>query len=326
MSSIVFQILLDKINYKVKYLIKNSTIALLILRGFMSTKIFTEGTSIDWRSMFLVGTQKKQEIEQLPHEKSTPNPAVSLDSPIISDVPLTQNMSSSRNVMAGNFAQERGEESRYIMARLNSFHIAKQMQIEQQNNMFSLLDQFGGINVSGTYFENPSQASQAEADEAIKQKSDEEVLEGSEEVLDNIKEEIEDNVEEALAPEESKDSSESTEDELPTEDSESESENTPDKEDNLPATDIKDVENNILPDVPNSLLPSTEEILESDKTFTEKAVIIEKITTAKKEQISNNTTSDVTTDDNKAVAQSSSKSDQQSMTSSTLSAPIHFIV
>ncbi len=290
------------------------------------------------RNMFQMTMPSPQEAQakaSTPEENASPS-VVSSESSTTSELPFIPSSSSSPNMMSRNFAQGRSEESRYIMARIDSFENAKQVQLQQQNDMFASLDQFGGISVSGTYYPNPLKASQAEAEEACQNASDEKVLEESEEVLENMKEEIEEGVEEALEPEESKDSSkpvtDTTLDDATSEntpDSENtESKNTTDKENKLPIIDMEDVGNNISPNVPGNSLPSTGEILElKDASFTEKVIVIEKVTAAEKEQLTNSArTSDVTADTNDILAKSSSKTEQQNNTSSALSSPIHFIV
>ena len=287
------------------------------------------------RSMFQMTMPSPQEAKA---EASTPEdnaaPAVvSSESSTTSELPFISNLSSSPNMMSRNFAQGRSEESRYIMARLDSFESAKQMKIQQQNNMFAALDQFGGIKLGGP--EEPDPLHKYEVDRAVRHDKDEEVLEESEEVLEEIKEDIDEGVEEALDPEESKDSSkpviDTTLEDASSENTDSESsepENIPDSENKLPVTDIEDTGNNISPNVPGNSLPSTGEILESkDASFTEKAIVIEKVTAAEKEQLINSArTSDITADTNAVLAKSSSKAEQENNTSSALSSPIHFIV
>ena len=289
------------------------------------------------RNMFKMTMPSPQEAQAktvAPEENASPS-VVSSESSTTSELPFIPNSSSSPNMMSRNFAQGRSEESRYIMARIDSFENAKQVQLQQQNDMFASLEQFGGISVSGTYYPNPLKASQAEAEEACQNESDEKVLEEAEEVLENMKEEIEEGVEEALDPKESKDSSkpvtDTTLDDASSENTDSESsepENIPDSENKLPVTDIEDAGNNISPNVPGNSLPSTGEILESkDASFTEKAIVIEKVTAAEKEQLINSArTSDITADTNAVLAKSSSKAEQENNTSSALSSPIHFIV
>ena len=58
----------------------------------------------------------------------------------------------SSNPMDRNFVRRDREESRYVSATLKGLRAEGQMEDARQSSATALLDQFGGVNVSGTYF------------------------------------------------------------------------------------------------------------------------------------------------------------------------------
>ena len=116
--------------------------------------------------------------------------------------------SPSQNIMSGLFADAPREESRYLTATMKTFSVMDQIKTDMNNQMYSLLDHFGGVNPSGTfsrYMEGNAwdPPSRAEVEEAAGQQADKEILEASKELLDEMKDELDQKAEEALSPEDS---------------------------------------------------------------------------------------------------------------------------
>ncbi|UJX41022.1 hypothetical protein K9F62_20455 [Desulfovibrio sp. JY] len=87
--------------------------------------------------------------------------------------------------------------SRYVFATLQSFDIAQQLQASQSNNIMSLLDQFGGISVSGTYYPNPEAQSESYIKAVLKRKGNKQIREDQAEQAQKEKEDAEEKARQA---------------------------------------------------------------------------------------------------------------------------------
>lgn len=87
--------------------------------------------------------------------------------------------------------------SRYVSATLQSFDIAQQLQASQSNNIMSLLDQFGGISVSGTYYPNPEAQSESYIKAVLKRKGNKQITEDQAEQAQKEKEDAEEKARQA---------------------------------------------------------------------------------------------------------------------------------
>ena len=83
----------------------------------------------------------------------------------------------SSNPMDRNFVRRDREESRYVSATLKGLRAEGQMEDARQSSATALLDQFGGVNVSGTYYPSEGGHSDDWYKKQLKQKDDQRMME-----------------------------------------------------------------------------------------------------------------------------------------------------
>lgn len=84
----------------------------------------------------------------------------------------------SSNPMDRNFVSREREQSRYVAARLEAFKAERQTTEARQGSAAALLDEFGGVNVSGTYNPQESHGS-SHYERRIRQINEEKLLQES---------------------------------------------------------------------------------------------------------------------------------------------------
>ncbi len=109
---------------------------------------------------------------------------------------ITQSLvSGGGNMMDNLFVHATSEESRYVSAMKTSLAVDMQMQLSQSA---ALLERFGGINPSGTYF-GSNGISDREVKEVLKSEGDKEIIEEAKKDFDKTAEEVEEKADEAVA-------------------------------------------------------------------------------------------------------------------------------
>ena len=101
------------------------------------------------------------------------------------------------NPMDRNFVRADKEESRYVAATLKGLKAEREMGQSRQNSATALLEEFGGVNVSGTYFPGEGH-SENWYKQRIKQKAEREMMEDAAERLRRERKEDQARTEEAL--------------------------------------------------------------------------------------------------------------------------------
>ena len=101
------------------------------------------------------------------------------------------------NPMDRNFVRQDREESRYLAATMNGLKAERQMDASKQSSVTDLLDEFGGVNVSGTYFPSENRSA-AEYKQRIKQKAEREMMEDAAERMRRERKQEREQTEEAL--------------------------------------------------------------------------------------------------------------------------------
>jgi|GEM_PF-5514731 len=100
--------------------------------------------------------------------------------------------SGERNMLSGNFFDANYEQSQYLTARLDSFNVANQIKQSSENELFSMMDQFGGVTVGVVYSPGDKTAgagaSENEIKSALTRKSDREVMEKAQEEFEKERE------------------------------------------------------------------------------------------------------------------------------------------
>ena len=102
------------------------------------------------------------------------------------------------NPLDRNFVRQDREESRYVSATLKGFKAEREMDQARQNSTTALLEEFGGVNVSGTYFRGEGH-SENWYKQRLKQKGAQELMEDAAERARRERKEERIEAEEALA-------------------------------------------------------------------------------------------------------------------------------
>ena len=101
------------------------------------------------------------------------------------------------NPLDRNFVRQDREESRYVSATLKGFKAEREMDQARQNSTTALLEEFGGVNVSGTYFRGEGH-SENWYKQRLKQKGAQELMEDAAERTRRERKEDQARTEEAL--------------------------------------------------------------------------------------------------------------------------------
>lgn len=110
----------------------------------------------------------------------------------------------SSNPLDRNFVRKDKEDSRYVNATLKGLKASREMDEAKQSSATALLEEFGGVNVSGTYFAPKEAHSENWYKQRLKDKTERELLEDAAERLRRERREEKEQVEEALlAPKDS---------------------------------------------------------------------------------------------------------------------------
>ncbi len=109
------------------------------------------------------------------------------------------------NPLDRNFVRKDKEDSRYVTATLQGLKASREMGEARQSSVTALLDEFGGVNVSGTYFASEGGHSENWYTRRLKEKTARELMEDAAEKLRRERQEEKERTEEALlAPKDAK--------------------------------------------------------------------------------------------------------------------------
>lgn len=104
----------------------------------------------------------------------------------------------SSNPMDRNFVRQDKEESRYLAATMNGLKAAREMDASKQSSATALLDAFGGVNVSGTYYPSEGGHSDDWYKKQLKQRDDQRMMEEAAERMRRERRQEQERAEDAL--------------------------------------------------------------------------------------------------------------------------------
>lgn len=90
--------------------------------------------------------------------------------------------------------------SRYVDATLNSLKTSQRLKNSKDDDLFALVNQFGGINVSGTYYPNDDAGSEAEIKAAVKRQGSQEIIKNADEDFKDARDAAEQQAAQDAAP------------------------------------------------------------------------------------------------------------------------------
>lgn len=85
------------------------------------------------------------------------------------------------NLLSGYAGSSSSGQSRYVAATLSALKATAQMKNKMDDKLYDLVDQFGGVCVSGTYYPNPEAPSEAEIKAALQRQGTRAIVKNADE-------------------------------------------------------------------------------------------------------------------------------------------------